>query len=159
MLPSTLTSDEHKITAIGTSFKWKMSRFFLFHHPSDRRIWSRTDDHRPDGPVQLQQQLLQGQVPRKHVQNCELTINIMICGSIAFACHLFQVRCCGADSWEDYPNLFGYAPPEECVRWRSAGGDSRNLGSTFLQSPVPFQSSRFITFQVFIGRTVAVKNS
>ena len=29
MLPSTVTSDEHKITAIDTSFKWKMSRFLF----------------------------------------------------------------------------------------------------------------------------------
>ena len=49
--------------------------FVLSHHPSDRRIWSRADDHRPDGPVQLQQQLLQGQVPRKHVQNRELSLS------------------------------------------------------------------------------------
>ena len=40
---------------------------------------------------------------------------------------LLQVRCCGADGWEDYPNLFGYAPPEECVRWRSAGGRSARI--------------------------------
>ena len=103
MLPSTVTSDEHKITAIGTSFKWKMSRFFLSHHPSDRRIWSRIDDHRPDGPVQLQQQLLQGQVPRKHVQNRELTINIVICGSIALISTCFRCVVAGPTAGKTTP--------------------------------------------------------
>ena len=38
------------------------------------RSRSLADDHRSHGPDKLQQQLLQGQVPREHVQNRELSL-------------------------------------------------------------------------------------